>query len=701
MRARRRGPLLALLLAAGAVLPAASGAQQIVIDRPVHAGDLTVYPDVADSNAWYYVNNQPRLAIGEDGKPRFAFLRWVENVRTGADQAEAREGEGGGIVTAVVQLKVLPEQVQDAQGELRQAYPQAVIRGQAPWKSGRLALISAFKDSTGGLSRHVLGLGAAPLLDGDQAAVSILLTKLGAKVLWESFQTATPDVSFSFEMDLGGFESPCRAKLWVNLDEVYKHSGLDVNAKVTKYLGGEVRYIVDDLMRKGAIRLVEVGNNEQLDKMVQAAYGKAVDILFTPLTIPPPPPAPAKTAVAGPGRTGGAGGGSGDSGVLDALAKRAIKGIDAYLASQPAGGERDTSRAGKAGGAPAKAGAAPPPAAGPGAAGAKAPGTGQVADAEAGGAKVGGGTTSPGAAGAAGKPAPKGPAKPDSTRAKGGPGKDSTAVKGKGDDAPWLSVYAVYEVRKQHRSGQLTIDLERYLPAERHLRFDHNVGDLRGLTSDPAHFHQSNLDDPLYRQREIVVFLDGMDAQDFGRYVNFATVHMRKRHAAGEVTDDEVRIDRNNFNRSGNAFKLLYGWKGDVDRSRWLDYEYQTTWSFFGGQEVAEEWRGASAGAIAVTPPFQHRTVEVQAEKAALDSAKVRAVTVRVYARFGTREETLETTLNPASGKLADRLEILVTPDRPEYEYEITWQLRGGRTITSGRRTSASGLLFADELPPG
>ena len=31
------------------------------------------------------------------------------------------------------------------------------------------------------------------------------LTKLGAKILWESFQTPTPDISFSFEMDVTGF----------------------------------------------------------------------------------------------------------------------------------------------------------------------------------------------------------------------------------------------------------------------------------------------------------------------------------------------------------------------------------------------------------------------------------------------------------------------------------------------------------------
>jgi len=63
---------------------------------------------------------------------------------------------------------------------------------------------------------------------------------------------------------------------------------------------------------------------------------------------------------------------------------------------------------------------------------------------------------------------------------------------------------------------------------------------------------------------------------------------MRKKHQAGDETQDEVRIDRKNFNSEGNAFKLLYGWKNDSDRRQWMSYEYQTTWSFFGGKEVVQ-----------------------------------------------------------------------------------------------------------------
>src|SRR6185503_16243494 len=146
------------------------------------------------------------------------------NVRSGADQTEAREGEGGGIVHALVSLSVSPEQLRDAQRELQRKKPGAKIVGYVPYSSGDFALVSTFGDpKTGHLVTQVVGIGKAPLLDGEKAAVSILLTKQGAKILWESFETPTPDISFHFEMVLDGYHSPLSAKVEANWNQIYEH----------------------------------------------------------------------------------------------------------------------------------------------------------------------------------------------------------------------------------------------------------------------------------------------------------------------------------------------------------------------------------------------------------------------------------------------------------------------------------------------
>ena len=171
---------------------------------------------------------------------------------------------------------------------------------------------------------------------------------------------------------------------------------------------------------------------------------------------------------------------------------------------------------------------------------------------------------------------------------------------------------ASFEMKSVRQRGIFKIDLNKYTTDNLTLRFDENVGDMRSLMKEGEHFRQVNLDDPLYKQRELVVFVDGMNAKDFGDYINFATVQMRKKHQAEDETQDEVRIDRKNFSSEGNAFKLLYGWKNDADRRQWMNYEYQTTWSFFGGRSCSSRgsvrtrarstWRLRSSGASICRP---------------------------------------------------------------------------------------------------
>ena len=109
--------------------PSPARAQQILIDKPVRAADLVCFPDLNDPLSYYYVNDKPHLATDANGKPQFSFLRYVENVRSGATEAEAREGVGGGIVHAVVALSVPPEMVADAHRALQRTVPGAKLVG--------------------------------------------------------------------------------------------------------------------------------------------------------------------------------------------------------------------------------------------------------------------------------------------------------------------------------------------------------------------------------------------------------------------------------------------------------------------------------------------------------------------------------------------------------------------------------------------
>jgi hypothetical protein len=267
--------------------------------------------------------------------------------------------------------------------------------------------------------------------------------------------------------------------------------------------------------------------------------------------------------------------------------------------------------------------------------------------------------------------------------------------------APAFAIVAAYEMKRVRQSGTFTIDLNKYTATSMTLRFDENIGDLRRFWGDQTYFRQVNLDDDLFRQRELVAFVDGLNATDFGDYINFVSVQMRKRHAAGAESADEVRVDRKNFNSEGNRFKLLYGWKDDRSRSDWLTYDYKTTWSFFGGFEVDLPWQPRSNAAIPLVPPYQRRMVTVEADPELLAGSEVRTATVKLYYALGEEERMKQITLDVAKGHLSERIEFLAPPESYEYDYEITWRLRGNRSVSSGRQTTSEQTLFADELPEG
>ncbi|MEN8145020.1 MAG: SGNH/GDSL hydrolase family protein, partial [Gemmatimonadota bacterium] len=216
------------------------------------------------------------------GRPQFSFLRYVDNVRPGEDEETAREGDGGGIVHAVVQLDVDDRAVRAAENELGRERPGARIVGPVIYRSGTFGLVSSFMEEDGELTRRVVGLGAAPVLEGSRAAISIRLTKLGSKILWESFEMTQPDVSFVFEMEVAGLRAPVRARLEADWDRIYKHQSFQA-AVAAPVLAGEVSAAFDDLRDTGAIRLVQVGEDAQQAKMVQAAYDKLMTLMLEPV----------------------------------------------------------------------------------------------------------------------------------------------------------------------------------------------------------------------------------------------------------------------------------------------------------------------------------------------------------------------------------------------------------------------------------
>lgn len=758
-----RSLALGLTFAIGvAAWAAPAQAQQILLDQPVKAGELNLFPDLNDPNVYYYVADKVRLATDANGTPQFSFLRYVDNVRTGADQAEAREGEGGGIVHALVTLGVSPEQLAAANRELQRVKPGARIQGPVVFKAGRFGLVSSFADTKGTLTKQVVGLGNAPLLDGEKAAISIELTKQGAKILWESFEMPAPDISFQFEMDISGFNSPVRATIDADWSKIYSHRAFGAGV-ATNFLAAEIKDTFDELRTTDAIRITQVGQDDKMDAVIATAYKMIQDRMFEPFGGTGTPDVSALTGT-----------GQGQSSLLDRATTRLKEATaDVRTANADIRKENDATRArndkarveqGKAAAdqtradqaeiavrqaeadadvaqkradaaaaaaaelklSPEAANEKPKPAPAPDPDPAKTTGSDEATKVTSGGADaakiIADGdfhdetVVTQKMIDQAHKRAATAKAEADSAKARAAKlRREAGALLATADQsstaapetetlkaeqaAPTLSVIATLEMKKVKQSGTFHFDMNKFMPDNRTLSFAENIGDLRRLKANSAHFREVNLDDPLFKQRELVAMVDVANAQDFGQFINFVNVHMRKKHATGELTDDEVRVDRNNFSKEGNNFKLMYGWKGDNDRSKWMEYEVQSTWNLIGGKTIVEPWKPYTSGTIGLAPPMRRRTVTIDGTPETLQQADVRAVTVQVFYDVAGAEQSKQVTLNVSKGQTGDKLEILTAPTSNTYDYQITWQLKGNRTLSTPRQSSVSDMLFVDELP--
>ncbi|MEK7834090.1 MAG: hypothetical protein AAB401_23585, partial [Acidobacteriota bacterium] len=405
----------------------------------------------------------------------------VENVRSGAGAAEAKEGEGGGIVHAVVELSVPKEMLDEARQDLRKIKSNGTIVGPIVYKGGTIALISSFTEANGNLAKKVIGLGKAPILDNEKAAISILLTKLGAKILWESFKTPTPDLSVSMEMEISGFRSPIGATIEANFDQIYEHKNFQVGATGVGgpvVFAGEIKMAYDDLVKSGAIKVTQIGSDASIEKAVEAAYTKLTNMMFDPAG---GTGTPSLNQLGIPG--------TGQPSALDratTLLNNARQEARTENQRREAQNRQDLS----------------------------------TTEASVGRTNPGGtgGTTIPGATrDTTGRPRFH-TSEPISSvpndrmaqiedqfnRRQGLVNSNQVTV-------PSLAVAFSFEMKRIRQQGIFRIDLNKYNSDNLVTRFDENFGQINCADC----FREVNLDDPLYVQREIVAFLDGANAGDF------------------------------------------------------------------------------------------------------------------------------------------------------------------------------------------
>ncbi len=684
--------------------------QRILLDKPVTAGPLKVFPVLEDPNTYYYLPNKVRLGTDDQGRPQFSFIHFVENLSSGNAEDVNNVANGGGYVHLMVGLIVTPDEIKDAEQELRKTNPRGKLVGPVIYRGGTMALInkSVITNAANpeGASR-VLGIGPAPVLEGDKIAVSFLLNKDDAVILKESLKSATPDISFNLSMTLAGYQSPVEFKIEMDWEKIYNHDIFNAGV-ATPILQAEIGIATQELKESGAIKVTQIGEDPNLQKLQELLTNKLIDMAFVPF-----------------GREG--------SPNWNDLAQP-LNGGQSFLdrATNQLNNERQRQRENNNRIADRNQNER------------------RYADEEnrrrreenyrrevaererngtsgnnAGNANNGNG--SPNSRTAASEedsdstttgtvlrdaPVPERTSRPANPAAANGrdeltnprnirpasePIPDYTPQADAQEALQNINIVASYQKKTIKHTGKYTAEAKTYFTTSLTETFGGNIGKINCKDC----IREVNLASPLYTQREIVAFVDGEISQDFDKFINYVTVSMKKTHPGGDVTTKEVRVDRKNFNAEGNRFKLLYGWMpGDNDRKTWLNYEYKTTWNFFGGATVESDWTKSANPVIPLKAPVKRKTINIIADPDEIKDKGVRSITVRVYYKVaGGEEQFKQTSLNISKQVLSAAIDFILPREVSEYEYEIDWLLKDNQVKKSGRKKTAFDDIYVDVLP--
>lgn len=737
----------------------------IYLDKSINLGSVTAFQSKDNPNQYYYLPNTVRVKTDPtNGVLQIGFQQYVQNERSVAEEKARDKGTGGGFFWMTVGYQLSTEELNQAQKQLNDIRPGARIIGSIAYESGSCTLQSfgTQKNESETTNIQILGVGNAPLMDGDAISVAMVLNAENATKLYNALKLPNPGIQMNFSMNFRGFSSPIAATVIMNLDQIYADKRISGAIQVPK-MGFEIEKMTQEFIDKGAIKIDLVGNlsdkdqelihqvteqfrtycfelNDQTELLTQGIstelspmeklnkYKKEYPQLKSPAQN-----IPVIINQSNP-ETGSSAKKKKHQEIVSAkiLTQLYLK-VDQKDAFEACKKQIDQKKYQEA-------------------------------------------------AGCYETLFKRVNSKTDSAAALINAAISNIAysqsIKEHSEKIPLFEkamaqLYGVFKINSVQREminlattiitdffgyayDELHIEPESTSTAEKELDGPSEVQpENKPFESTPnmvvdqptadvplsiyssykikklsrkgsrtfnlnrvmpasrtreialtmpripvSNIQQINLDDPLYTQREITAVLDGSVLNDFDKYINYITVSIRKKHPGGDISIVEELIDKSNFNTNNNQIKLLYGWKpGDQNRRTWLDYEYRTIWSYHGGNDIHADWLPSNRGTISLSSPYVRRVVDILGDIEKIKSQGIRNIQIKLTTTIGGKEKVNSVSIPVEQlPEISTSIYILQAQDNRNFKYEINWLYRGGVIKKSGPIITDVNIIYVDEI---
>ncbi|HEX7077919.1 MAG TPA: hypothetical protein VF363_05825 [Candidatus Eisenbacteria bacterium] len=241
----------------------------------------------------------------------------------------------------------------------------------------------------------------------------------------------------------------------------------------------------------------------------------------------------------------------------------------------------------------------------------------------------------------------------------------------------------VLKNRKDVRQNSFVLTLSKKSTIKVPLDTAGNLGGIYNrLGQDPRYFRVVNLADPDFEFRPVYFQVDGDYLDSFQDAINFVSVNFRKPYAGKPDFTKSVTFNRADVEAGKTTQNVQFPRLGMTD-ANWTNYEYQVRWSLRGGPTVSvpakdTDWLKSQDAAVSLTPPFQKRVVEIEADRSlfgerGVATAVVEFATILAGKPRLLKKATLRATDTTPTTKLA-----LYLDKGSDVAYRVTWYAKDG-----------------------
>ncbi|HZI89952.1 MAG TPA: hypothetical protein VFD83_05840 [Candidatus Polarisedimenticolia bacterium] len=241
----------------------------------------------------------------------------------------------------------------------------------------------------------------------------------------------------------------------------------------------------------------------------------------------------------------------------------------------------------------------------------------------------------------------------------------------------------VLKNRKDIRQNKFVLSLSKKSTIKVPLDTAGNLGGLyQAMGTDPRYFRVVNLSDPDFEFRPVYFQVDGDYIDSFQDALNFVTVNFRKSYPDRPAFTKAVMFNRADVEAGKTTQNVAFPRLGMTSQD-WTQYEYQVRWSLRAGPTLSvpagqDRWMKGSDAALSLTPPFDRRVVEVEADRSLFGERGYATAVVEFATILAGKPRLMKKlTLRAADTTPTSKIALILDKDS-QVAYKVTWHAKNG-----------------------